>query len=81
MQIFIIPYQELLGNYDSIFTVLSNAGIIPYQELLGNYDGRRQHLVAEQIIPYQELLGNYDEGAVDGVDALHYTIPRAIREL
>ena len=34
----IIPYQELLGNYD-IAAVTRNANdIIPYQELLGNYD-------------------------------------------
>ena len=35
----IIPYQELLGNYDIIFSKCSPARIIPYQELLGNYDG------------------------------------------
>ena len=35
----IIPYQELLGNYDARSTVASvNSSIIPYQELLGNYD-------------------------------------------
>ena len=34
----IIPYQELLGNYDTYpFDVYDNT-IIPYQELLGNYD-------------------------------------------
>ena len=35
----IIPYQELLGNYDLANAVKSEVGIIPYQELLGNYDG------------------------------------------
>ena len=34
----IIPYQELLGNYDLKPDVLSEVLIIPYQELLGNYD-------------------------------------------
>ena len=34
----IIPYQELLGNYDSAMCLSSTAIIIPYQELLGNYD-------------------------------------------
>ena len=34
----IIPYQELLGNYDLKDGILSQQGIIPYQELLGNYD-------------------------------------------
>ena len=34
----IIPYQELLGNYDGV-SIAGEAGtIIPYQELLGNYD-------------------------------------------
>ena len=34
----IIPYQELLGNYDKGSVLLSRYQIIPYQELLGNYD-------------------------------------------
>lgn len=34
----IIPYQELLGNYDDVFAALRVVSIIPYQELLGNYD-------------------------------------------
>ena len=34
----IIPYQELLGNYDINAVDRGAAHIIPYQELLGNYD-------------------------------------------
>ena len=34
----IIPYQELLGNYDNDILGSTKANIIPYQELLGNYD-------------------------------------------
>ena len=34
----IIPYQELLGNYDATGKTRTTPGIIPYQELLGNYD-------------------------------------------
>ena len=34
----IIPYQELLGNYDIEDVKLALLEIIPYQELLGNYD-------------------------------------------
>ena len=34
----IIPYQELLGNYDLLITHGTKSNIIPYQELLGNYD-------------------------------------------
>ena len=37
----IIPYQELLGNYDKYSLVQLVAYIIPYQELLGNYDGKK----------------------------------------
>ena len=37
-RIAIIPYQELLGNYDSDFDIPTVFAIIPYQELLGNYD-------------------------------------------
>ena len=36
----IIPYQELLGNYDIADTTEVPISIIPYQELLGNYDRR-----------------------------------------
>ena len=34
----IIPYQELLGNYDPGGDQVGAWHIIPYQELLGNYD-------------------------------------------
>ena len=34
----IIPYQELLGNYDTAPPHALSGAIIPYQELLGNYD-------------------------------------------
>ena len=34
----IIPYQELLGNYDESWPDNQMRKIIPYQELLGNYD-------------------------------------------
>ena len=34
----IIPYQELLGNYDHLQDIRKSINIIPYQELLGNYD-------------------------------------------
>ena len=34
----IIPYQELLGNYDVCPVLVNLFMIIPYQELLGNYD-------------------------------------------
>ena len=46
---YIIPYQELLGNYDALTRTTLTVAIIPYQELLGNYDllrsGRRHPLL------------------------------------
>ena len=57
----IIPYQELLGNYDAWHRCRTAAQIIPYQELLGNYDMRHTVKRDGLIIPYQELLGNYDK--------------------
>ena len=36
----IIPYQELLGNYNIDTVNKNNEIIIPYQELLGNYNYR-----------------------------------------
>ena len=61
----IIPYQELLGNYDASTATCGFSTIIPYQELLGNYDlcGLSVHIA--NIIPYQELLGNYDFQIID----------------
>ena len=56
----IIPYQELLGNYDACQSFRCSCWIIPYQELLGNYDVRGLPRGMPPIIPYQELLGNYD---------------------
>ena len=38
MSLAIIPYQELLGNYDISPPHRLPTTIIPYQELLGNYD-------------------------------------------
>ena len=34
----IIPYQELLGNYNLFAGGVIGIMIIPYQELLGNYN-------------------------------------------
>ena len=58
----IIPYQELLGNYDERCVRPLSIFIIPYQELLGNYDASTFICTVARIIPYQELLGNYDWG-------------------
>ena len=61
----IIPYQELLGNYDHSGRRPWRQTIIPYQELLGNYDRDVYVAKVTQIIPYQELLGNYDFQIID----------------
>ncbi len=47
----IIPYQELLGNYDVPYIGICPDRIIPYQELLGNYDTQRTKVNNEDIIP------------------------------
>ena len=77
----IIPYQELLGNYDAAASIPFCATIIPYQELLGNYDSGTTFQKLMAIIPYQELLGNYDPSSNGVIAFFNYTIPRAIREL
>ena len=41
----IIPYQELLGNYDTLRNIHISSMIIPYQELLGNYDSSGTNLI------------------------------------
>ena len=56
----IIPYQELLGNYNFHYYWDCAAAIIPYQELLGNYNLDCFDRYNNGIIPYQELLGNYN---------------------
>ena len=63
----IIPYQELLGNYDLLITHGTKSNIIPYQELLGNYDAEVEGQSHASIIPYQELLGNYDFQIIDNI--------------
>ena len=77
----IIPYQELLGNYDVQPCFPDSQCIIPYQELLGNYDLPPIFKRSARIIPYQELLGNYDCAVLLRPAVVNYTIPRAIREL
>ena len=77
----IIPYQELLGNYDDKNRLDLHRLIIPYQELLGNYDSEDLQAQEVRIIPYQELLGNYDISLYLHNRTPNYTIPRAIREL
>ena len=56
----IIPYQELLGNYNRRLVDVYGGTIIPYQELLGNYNLDCFDRYNNGIIPYQELLGNYN---------------------
>ena len=57
----IIPYQELLGNYNTLTSMCWITQIIPYQELLGNYNAAANTVPKAAIIPYQELLGNYND--------------------
>ena len=34
----VLPYQELLGNYNPWHVLLMMVLVLPYQELLGNYN-------------------------------------------
>ena len=61
----IIPYQELLGNYNCPCKHGKMTSIIPYQELLGNYNIDLCYKIIAYIIPYQELLGNYNAAAAN----------------
>ena len=56
----IIPYQEKLGNYNSLDQQTQDILIIPYQEKLGNYNTASKNECPKSIIPYQEKLGNYN---------------------
>ena len=58
----IIPYQELVGNYNYPVSFDYAGQIIPYQELLGNYNTREMRMTMGGIIPYQELPGVYQRG-------------------
>ena len=77
----IIPYQELLGNYDSVAASAWMLCIIPYQELLGNYDRQisRSCTGANYTIP--RAIRELWRVPLKFKLTLHYTIPRAIREL
>ena len=57
---YIIPYQELPGNYNERRDALLGLSIIPYQELPGNYNASITTTAVDMIIPYQELPGNYN---------------------
>ena len=57
---YIIPYQELSGNYNFGNGEKGHEHIIPYQELSGNYNPLKEGDQITWIIPYQELSGNYN---------------------
>ena len=56
----VLPYQELLGNYNEFPHTCRLALVLPYQELLGNYNRSRRNRSRHTVLPYQELLGNYN---------------------
>ncbi len=59
--IYIIPYQEINGNYNFQLQNLMKEKIIPYQEINGNYNSTSMYLHIPAIIPYQEINGNYNK--------------------
>ena len=58
--LFIITYQEKLGNYNVLEAIHSACNIITYQEKLGNYNQKVCDIITDVIITYQEKLGNYN---------------------
>ena len=56
----VLPYQELLGNYNNSMKVFTGFFVLPYQELLGNYNISEVTIDGLYVLPYQELLGNYN---------------------
>ena len=70
----VLPYQELLGNYNLKAVGLLSQSVLPYQELLGNYNNSMKVFTGFFVLPYQELLGNYNisEVTIDGLYVLPY---------
>ena len=64
----VLPYQELLGNYNTATNTVTARYVLPYQELLGNYNLYCDDILPGDVLPYQELLGNYN-GKVAGSPA------------
>ena len=56
----VLPYQELLGNYNPMPMYSVPGLVLPYQELLGNYNFDDSNVQPKLVLPYQELLGNYN---------------------
>ena len=66
----VLPYQELLGNYNLKQTHHNSNVVLPYQELLGNYNSSVATHGDVNVLPYQELLGNYNTGKSFAVKTL-----------
>ncbi len=77
----VLPYQELLGNYNTGLALQTKSAVLPYQELLGNYNIGKSFVVRIPVLPYQELLGNYNTSAAANDTGRCFTIPRTAREL
>ena len=61
----VLPYQELLGNYNVLEETLMDDKVLPYQELLGNYNPYGAVWLCSQDLPYQELRRDYNNGLTD----------------
>ena len=77
----VLPYQELLGNYNRDTAMRFKLQVLPYQELLGNYNINATVRQVGIVLPYQELLGNYNLLSPILESSLCFTIPRTAREL
>ena len=77
----VLPYQELLGNYNTGLALQTKSAVLPYQELLGNYNIGKSFVVRIPVLPYQELLGNYNSLVIDCFKRAGFTIPRTAKRL
>ena len=74
----IIPYQELLGNYNCGRNTHLTFYIIPYQELLGNYNPSGYLCIDPQNYTIPRTVRELQRRRRSSGIGRHYTIPRTV---
>ena len=77
----VLPYQELLGNYNSINSNSMTSAVLPYQELLGNYNPLRSLPRGRLCFTIPRTARELQREDKTNVDRVRFTIPRTAREL
>ncbi len=75
----IIPYQELLGNYNFSRDLSLRFKIIPYQELLGNYNNATGWPLYDPHYTIPRTVRELQQYMDQLSDSKYYTIPRTVR--